>query len=180
MTEDTKQVKEMLSNLYNLDLSSCGDNLEVKHFSLKRDDGGTSLTDITNDGLLKYEIDRFEEHTKGANGANPLGLSYDFEDTKDLEKQWEEFNEEVNREALEERYKKVATDLSECVAQLANLDYKTIQEFVKANLQDEVEQLRINFKRDFAKVPKQDKLRLETLHLLARLGIMIYEEPEEL
>jgi len=69
----------------------------------------------------------------------------------------------------------VFNKLKECVQKLEKTDYKYVRQFIELWCEEDKKDLIKQFKKEFENVPKKDKLRLETLHFLAKLGIVIYD-----
>ena len=64
-------------------------------------------------------------------------------------------------------------DLRQCSKQLADKDYKHACSYVSHECASEVKELIEAFKLDFADVPDDNALRLETLCFLGKLGVII-------
>lgn len=69
----------------------------------------------------------------------------------------------------------IFSELNELRDRLRDYDMKTVKNYIKTNMTDDVENIIKAFHTDFDNVPDNDKLKIETLILLGELGIIIYK-----
>jgi hypothetical protein len=83
---------------------------------------------------------------------------------------------DVNTEARE----KLFNDLAECARELSTLDYEQVRDFTSSEeFEPEKERILDDFHKNFKDVPMDCPLRMETIRVLALIGIVVYKEPEE-
>jgi len=64
-------------------------------------------------------------------------------------------------------------ELQDCIKTIENTDYAVVNRFLNECCSEEKQELVERFKAEFENVPVNDKLRVETLHFLAKLGIKV-------
>ena len=74
---------------------------------------------------------------------------------------------------LDEKKNNPAYDLEECVKKLESVNYKTAQQYITLFCEEEKKLLIEAFRKDFKDLPTDDPLKMETLHFLGKLGIII-------
>ena len=69
--------------------------------------------------------------------------------------------------------------LADCAEVLEKKDYELVKKSaLSEDLEQDRQELIASFKREFKDVPKDSRLRLETLQFLGKLGIVVLETPE--
>jgi DNA modification methylase len=74
---------------------------------------------------------------------------------------------------LDEKKNSPVYDLEECVRKLESVNYKTAQQYITLFCEEEKKLLIKAFKDDFKDVPADAPIKMETLHFLGKLGIII-------
>ena len=80
---------------------------------------------------------------------------------------------EIIMDNYTEKKRDLWDDLKDCVDTLKTVDYKTAREYVKMFCQEEKDEIIGHFQAEFGELPDSNRLKIEILTLLGKLGIVV-------
>jgi hypothetical protein len=82
---------------------------------------------------------------------------------------------EIKIEKKKEPFINHIEELNECMETLKTVDYRYTKQFISMWCEEDKHVIADLFREEFKNVPKKNKLRIDTLHFLGQLGIIVYD-----